>query len=96
MSLGRLRRNPERGQAKPKGGETVNNNFYPALKGKIAAEYGSQSAFAAKVGLEPITVSRRLNGQTAFTRDEIMRWAAALHIKKKDIVSYFFDDKVGV
>ncbi len=73
----------------------MNSNYYPALKGKIAAEYGSQQAFAKVVGLEPITVSRRLNGQTAFTRDEIMRWSAALHIKKKDIISYFFDEKVG-
>lgn len=73
----------------------MNNNFYPELKGKIAAVYGSQEMFAKVVGLQPITVSRRLNGQTAFTRDEIIRWAAALHIDKNEIISYFFDEKVG-
>lgn len=73
----------------------MNLEYYPKLKCKIAEEYGSQTEFAKIIGLEPIAVSRRLNGKTAFTRDDIMRWSAALHIKKNQIVTYFFDVKVG-
>ena len=68
---------------------------YPKLKAKIAEVYGSQDRFAKILNVETITISRRLNGKTAFTTNDIMRWAAALGIKKKDILSYFFDFKVG-
>lgn len=74
---------------------TLNLEYYPKLKAKITEVYGSQTAFADKIGLQPITVSRRLNGKTAFTRDEIMQWAGVLGIKKNQIASYFFDVKVG-
>lgn len=73
----------------------MNNNIYAKLKGKISEVYGSQEAFAKILQVEQITVNRRLNGKTAFTADDIMRWSGALGIKKKDIISYFFDEKVG-
>lgn len=63
---------------------------YSELKGKIVACYGSQEKFAATLEIAPMTVYRKLSGKTAFTRDDMLRWAAALHIPKSKIGSYFF------
>lgn len=63
---------------------------YSELKGKIVACYGSQEKFASALGVTPMTVYRKLSGKTAFTRDEMLKWSAALRIPKSKIGSYFF------
>lgn len=68
------------------------NTKYNKLKCKIAEVYGSQEIFAKRLKVAPMTVSRHLNGQTSFKRDEIMRWAGCLSIPKEEIILYFFDD----
>lgn len=64
---------------------------YSKLKGKIVERYGSQEKFAVKLCCAPLTVSRKLNGQTAFTREDIIVWATLLNIKRKEIPEYFFE-----
>ena len=67
---------------------------YSKLKGLIVEKYGTQSKFAEALGVAPLTVSRKLNGETGFDRDDILIWSKLLDIKIEDISDYFFVQKV--
>lgn len=67
---------------------------YGKLKGKIKERYGTQDNFAKEIGLSAVTLSNRLNNQTKFSQDEIIKCCSALDIEDAAIVSYFFTYKV--
>jgi len=64
---------------------------YSKLKGKIVEKFGSQGKFAEALGVEQNTVSRKLNGISGFSRDDMLIWSALLGIDRDDIGSYFFE-----
>ena len=64
---------------------------YAKLKGRIVEKFETQGKFAKALGVVPLTVSRKLNGEVGFTRDEMLIWAELLGIKKSEIISYFFN-----
>lgn len=64
---------------------------YSKLKGRIVEKYGTQGKFADALGVHQLTVSRKLNGENSFSRNDILTWAEMLSIDRKDIVSYFFE-----
>lgn len=67
-------------------------NFqYAKLKGKIVEQFGSQEKFAVRLQCAPMTVNRKLNGQSTFTREDMVVWSALLNIKRDDIPNYFFE-----
>lgn len=64
---------------------------YAKLKGRIVEKYGTQGRFAEALGVNQMTVSRKLNGENAFTRNDMLIWAQLLAIERTDIGSYFFE-----
>lgn len=64
---------------------------YAKLRGRIVEKYGTQGKFAEALGVNQMTVSRKLNCENAFTRNDILIWAKLLSIDRSDIVNYFFE-----
>jgi len=64
---------------------------YSKLKGRIVEKFGTQGKFAEALGVNQMTVSRKLNGENAFTRKDMLIWAELLSIDRADIGSYFFE-----
>lgn len=60
------------------------------LKGRIIEKYGSQGAFAARIGRTQAFVSLILNGHSVLDQKDISIWAEALEIETDDIGAYFF------
>lgn len=75
------------------GGDIVSFN-YRKLKGRIVEKYGTQDKFAQELGITPNTLSLKLNGKGEFSQGEIAKMSDILLIKKQDIPTYFFTQKV--
>lgn len=68
---------------------------YSKLRGKIREICGTQDVFAELIGLGRVTLSQRLNSQSEFSQDEILKACEVLHLDaKKEIPTYFFTLKV--
>lgn len=63
---------------------------YRKLKGRIIEKYGTQGKFAEILGLTETSVSRKMNMNTSFSTDDIIKWSELLEIPKEDIGEYFF------
>ena len=63
---------------------------YSKLRGKITEKFGSQGAFSEALGVSKVTVSKKLNGVTGFSQDDIEKWSTLLGIKKHEYPDYFF------
>lgn len=63
---------------------------FAKLRGRIIEKFGSVSRFSEALGLSLIAVSRKLNGVTGFSRNDILKWCEVLEIPIKDIPLYFF------
>lgn len=46
--------------------------------------------FAKMVGLNPVTLYRKMNGKTDFYRNEIVKIAEILHLNNQSICNIFF------
>lgn len=60
-----------------------------ALKARILGQ-GTITAFAAKIGMSPHALGRRLSGKTEFTYSEIKKISAALDLDEDGIYRCFF------
>lgn len=67
---------------------------FSKLRGRIVEMFGSQEAFAEKVGQTPTTISYKLNNKKPITRNDIIEWSKALMIEPDSIGAYFFTEKV--
>lgn len=63
---------------------------YKKLKGRIKELYGSQKAFAKKVGLSINSTSMKLTGKRGFSQSDIELWAKFLQIERENFGEYFF------
>ena len=63
---------------------------YSKLKGRIIEKFGSQEAFAKKIERSVVSVSKKMNGKSSFTRNDIILWAKELDIPVSEIGDYFF------
>ena len=63
---------------------------YSKLRGRIREKYGSESRFAEAVNITTVTMSRKLNGKTQFSADDIKEWCDKLDISIEEIGLYFF------
>ena len=63
---------------------------YGRLKGRIVEKFGSQKAFAQKIGCAEATITKKLNNFVNFDTEEIVLWCDSLDIDYADIPSYFF------
>lgn len=64
------------------------------LKGKIVERFGTQRAFAERIGVSTVTVTNKVTGKSQFTHDEIASWCVELGISRDDVGYYFFADKL--
>lgn len=67
---------------------------YNKLRGAIKEVYGTQEAFANRMGMSNAALSQRLNNKSKFSQDEIVRACELCGIKPADIASYFFASEV--
>ena len=63
---------------------------YNKLCGKIREVYGTQAAFAEDLGINPATLSLKLNGKQPFNQLEIDNALKLLHIDRNEVADYFF------
>lgn len=67
---------------------------YDKLRGRIKEKFGTQAAFAKKLGVSERTLSLKLNGKIFFSQDEIKKGLELLELQKEDVNAYFFNEKV--
>ena len=67
---------------------------YAKLRGRIIETCGTQSAFAAKIGLSEHSVSQKLNNRRGWKQAEMQQAVNILGIAVTDICTYFFTPKV--
>ena len=63
---------------------------YRKLNGRMRELGISQDDFARKLGINPTTLSRKLNGSTEFLAGEIQKSCLILKIDPTEIPVYFF------
>ena len=63
------------------------------LRGKIVEKYRTQANFAEKLGVVPLTISRKLSGESPFSTTEIYVWCKLLDIPTDEIMQYFFSQE---
>lgn len=63
---------------------------YAKLRGKIREIYGVQSHLAKAMGMNPATLSAKLNGNTSWKREEIELACQLLRISLDEAYIYFF------
>lgn len=69
---------------------------YSKLRGRIVEKFGSISAFAKAYGISVNSMSKKLNGQTAFSVEDITKMSdvSLLDIQPEQYHAYFFTEKV--
>ena len=67
---------------------------YSKLLGKIKEKCGTQERFAILMNMSSVTLSKKLNGKSEWTQEEINKACDILEIDPIEIPVYFFTVKV--
>lgn len=67
---------------------------YNKLNGRIVERCGTSSNFAKLLGCSNNTMSLKMNNKSEFSQNEIIKSIKILDLKKEDIPTYFFTQKV--
>lgn len=67
---------------------------YGKLKGRIVEKFGSQKAFAEKLGWSEGKLSKKLNNEIEFSQSEIVLFMELLDIAFNEMMVYFFTSYV--
>lgn len=67
---------------------------YSKLRGRIIEKFGTYTKFAKEIGWESSYLSRKLNGEIAFTQADIVLFRDKLEILVEDIGAFFFTMEV--
>lgn len=62
---------------------------YNKLRGRIIEKYGTMATFADVLGLSLVSVSKKMNGRTQFSQNDIVKWADLLEIESSEYPAYF-------
>ena len=65
---------------------------YEKLRGTIRGRYRTQSDFASAMGMDPATLSAKLNGKRDWGSDEIAHACKLLDIQAERVYEYFFSE----
>ena len=68
---------------------------YTKLKQRIIEQCGSVAKFSKEMPLSQASVYAKLNNQSEWTQQEVLKAASILDIRKADIPAYFFAELVG-
>lgn len=63
---------------------------YNKLRGRIIEKYGTQRRFAEELGISKNAVSKKMNCQTEFSQEDIIKWSMLLNVQKNEYGEYFF------
>ena len=63
---------------------------YSKLRGRITEKFGTQASLAEALGVSVVSVSKKLNGVTGFSQEDIEKWSQLLDISKHEYPDYFF------
>ena len=63
---------------------------YANLRAAIRERLGSEGVLAVKLGINPVTLSKKLNGKTDWKKNEIERTLEYLVIPRSEVYDYFF------
>lgn len=67
---------------------------YAKLRGAIRERLGSEGVLAVKLGMNPVTLSKKLNGKADWKKSEIEKTLEYLVIPNSEVYDYFFSEKV--
>lgn len=67
-----------------------NKKTFGRVREKIKVKYGNLLDFSEKIGINKATLSRKMNGQSEWTRAEIEKICLLLEIPVCEIGEYFF------
>ena len=65
---------------------------YAKLRGAIRERLGSEGVLAVKLGINPVTLSKKLNGKTDWKKKEIEKTLEYLVIPRSEVYDYFFSN----
>lgn len=65
---------------------------YAKLRGTIRERLGSEGVLAVKLGMNPVTLSKKLNGKTYWKKNEIEKTLEYLVIPRSEVYDYFFSN----
>ena len=65
---------------------------YAKLRGRIVEKFGTIGNFAVALDTQIQQVSRKLNADVGFTKNDIIKWCELLEISLEEIGVYFFTD----
>lgn len=68
---------------------------YSKLNGRIVEKFGTRKAFAKAYGIAENSMSRKLNGKTKISTDDIIKMSSEeyLDIPAEEYSTYFFTEK---
>lgn len=69
---------------------------YRKLRGKIREVFDRNEDFAKALGIDPSSLSAKLNNGSPWKREEIQEACEILGIPIEDVHLYFFTQKVGI
>lgn len=69
---------------------SVKTECFATLRGQIKEKYGTQGAFAAAMGMDESTLSKKLCGRVEWTRDEMEQACKLLGKTMHDVPPLFF------
>lgn len=67
---------------------------YSKLRGKIKETFGTQTAFANRIGINEVTLSKKLNNNLEFTQKEMNKTCDIFKESYSMVQVYFFTHKV--
>ncbi len=64
------------------------------LRGRIIEKYDTLENFAKSYGISLVSLSKKMNNKSQFTRKDILKMSEMLDIRKEEIGDYFFTTRV--
>ena len=63
---------------------------YAKLRSRIKEKYGTEGNFSAALGITQMSLSRKFNGKTQFSSNDIKQMSKLLEIPLEEAGQYFF------
>ena len=63
---------------------------YAKLRGRIKEKYGTERDFSEALGITHMSLSRKFNGKTQFSSNDIQEMSRLLEIPLEEAGQYFF------
>lgn len=68
---------------------------YSFLRGRIVERYGTNKNFALAIGMNPVTLSLKLQNRIGFKQSEILVMSRFLNFSPTEVMRAFFEESEG-